>query len=73
MVVVDVTPDTDDLVAGVTAAVFVVIELADVVFDDDYIVVCVVVDSVVVAGLVVVFVVVAVDNAGVHTVAYVDA
>ena len=51
-----------DLVAGVTA---VVVAPADIVFDDNYIFVCVAVD---VAGLVVALVIVAVDYAGVSTV-----
>ena len=49
---VNVTADADDLVA---ATAVVVLALADVVFDDDYIVVGV-------TGLVVVFVVVVADN-----------
>ena len=49
-----------------------VVAFADVVFDDDYIV-CVSVDVVVVAGYVILFVVVAVDDAGVPAVAHVDA
>ena len=64
--------DTANLVAGVTAAVAVVVAFADVVFDDDYIV-CVSVDVVAVAGYVILFVVVAVDDAGVSAVAHVDA
>ena len=47
----DVASDTDGLVAGVTAAVDVVVAFADVVFDDDYIV-CVAVDAVVVVSYV---------------------
>ena len=70
LVEVDVASDTDDLVAGVTAAV-VAVGFADVVFDNDYIH-CVAVDVVVVAGCVVLFVVVAVDDAGVPAAAHVD-
>ena len=70
LVEVDVASDTDDLVAGVTAAVVVAVGFADVVFDNDYIH-CVAVD-VVVAGCVVLFVVVAVDDAGVPAAAHVD-
>ena len=47
----DVASNTDGLVAGVTAAVVVVVAFADVVFDDDYIV-CVAVDAVVVVSYV---------------------
>ena len=50
----DVAANADDLVADVTAAVVVVVALADVVFDNDYIV-CVAVDVAVFCGLVVVF------------------
>ena len=64
MVEVDVTSDTDDLAAGVTAAVVVAVAFVEVVFDYDNIV-CVAVDVVVVAGYVVLFVFVAVDDAGV--------
>ena len=71
LVEVDVASDTDDLVAGVTAAVVVAVGFADVVFDNDYIH-CVAVDVVVVAGCVVLFVVVAVDDAGVPAAAHVD-
>ena len=60
------------LAAGVTAAVVVAVAFADVVFDYDYIV-CVAVDVVVLAGYVVLFVVVAVDDAGVLAAAHVDA
>ena len=48
-----------------------VVTLADVAFDDDYIVVCV--DVAGIGGFVVVFVVVAVDDADVPPVVYVDA
>ena len=72
LVEVEVASDTDDLAAGVTAAVVVAVAFADVVFDYDYIV-CVAVDVVVVAGYVVFFVVVAVDDAGVPAAAHVDA
>ena len=51
MVKVAVATNTDDLVVGVTAAIVVVVELADIVFDDDYIVFCVAVDVVLVAEL----------------------
>ena len=64
MVQVDVASDTDDLVAGVTAAVVVVVAFADVGFNDGYIV-WVAVDVAVVAGFVVLFVGVAVDDNGV--------
>ena len=72
LVEVDVASDTDDLAAGVTAAVVVVVAFADVIFDYEYIV-CVAVDVVAVAGYVVLFVVVAVDDAGVTVAAHVDA
>ena len=72
LVMVDVASDTDDLAAGVTAAVVMVVAFADVVFDYDYIV-CTAVDVVTVAGYVVLFVVVAVDDAGVFAAAHVDA
>ena len=72
LVEVEVASDTDDLAAGVTAAVVVAVAFADVVFDYDYIV-CVAVDVVVLAGYVVLFVVVAVDDAGVIAAAHVDA
>ena len=71
LVEVDVASDTDDLAAGVTAAVVVAVAFAGVVFDYDYIV-CVAVDVVVLAGYVVLFVVVAVDDLGVLAVAHVD-
>ena len=70
LVKVDLASDTDDLAAGVTAAIVVVVAFADVVFDYDYIV-CVAVD-VVVAGYVALFIV-AVDDAGVPAAAHVDA
>ena len=66
LVEVDVASDTDDL------AVFVVVAFAGVVFDYNYIV-CVAVDVAVVAGYVVLFVVVAVDDAGVPVAAHIDA
>ena len=61
-----------DLVAGVAAAA-VVVALVDVVLDDDYVGVCVTIDVYAVADLVVVFVVVAVDDAGVPAVLHADA
>ena len=70
LVEVEVASDTDDLPAGVTAAG--VVAVAGVVFDYDYIF-CVAVDVVVLAGYVVLFVVVAVDDAGVLAAAHVDA
>ena len=69
---VDVAADADDLIAGVTAAVVVIVALADIVFDDNYIFVCVTVDDTVVADLVVVFTVVAINDAGVPAVVHVD-
>ena len=72
LVEVDVASDTDDLVAGVIAAVVVVVAFADVIFDHDYII-CVAVDVVAVAGYIVLFVVVAVDDAGVPVATHVDA
>ena len=72
LVEVDVASDTDDLAAGVIAAVVMVVAFADVIFDYEYIV-CVAVDVVAVAGYVVLFVVVAVDDAGVTVAAHVDA
>ena len=72
LVEVDVASDNDYSVAGVTAAAVVVVALADVVFDDDYIV-CVAADVVVAAGYVFLFVIVAVDDAGVPAVAHVNA
>ena len=71
MVEVVVAADADDLIADVTAAAVVVVALTNVVFDDDY-VVGGAVDVVVIAGLVV-FVVVAVDDAGVPAVFHIDA
>ena len=68
LVEAEVASDTDDLLAGVTAAGIVVV--AGVVFYYDYIV-CVAVDVVVLAGYVL-FVVIAVDDLGVLAVAYVD-
>ena len=73
MVKVAVATNADDLVVGVTASVVVVVALADVIFDDDCIVVCVAIDVVLVADLVVVFVVVAVDDAGALAVVNVNA
>ena len=70
-VTVDVTSDTDDLVAGVTAAVVVVVAFADVVFDNDYIA-CDAVDVVLVADYIALFVVVAIDDARVPAGAHVD-
>ena len=72
LVEADVASDTDDLAAGVTVAVVMVVAFADVVFDYDYIV-CIAVDVVAVAGYVVLFVAVAVDDAGVPAAAHVDA
>ena len=72
LVEVDVASDTDDLTAGVIAAVVMVVAFADVIFDYDYII-CVAVDVVAVAGYVVLFVVVAVDDAGVPVAAHIDA
>ena len=59
LVEVDVASATDDLAAGVTAAVVVVVAFADVALDYDYIV-CPAADVVVFAGYVVFFVVVVV-------------
>ena len=72
LIEVDVASDIDHLAAGVIAAVVVVVAFADVIFDYEYIV-CVAVDVVAVAGYVVLFVVVAVDDAGVTVAAHVDA
>ena len=72
LVEVDVTSDTDDLAAGITAAVAVAVAFADVVFDCDYIV-CVAADVVILAGYVVLFVIVIVDDAGVPAAAHVYA
>ena len=71
LVEVDVASDTDDLVAGVTAAVVVVVAFAAVVFDDDFIV-CVAVDVDGVADYVVLFVVVAVADASVPAASHVN-
>ena len=71
LVEVDVASDTDDLAAGVTAAVVMVVAFVDVVFDYGYIV-CIPID-VVVAGYVVLFVVVAVDGAGFTAADHADA
>ena len=68
MVEVDDAADPDNLVTG-GAALVVFVAFVDVVFDDGYIVVSVAV----VAGLVFVFIVVAVDDAGVPAVVHVDA
>ena len=64
LVEVDVASDTDDLAAGITAAVVVAVAFADVVFDCDYIV-CIAADVVILAGYAVLFVIVIVDYAGV--------
>ena len=72
LVEVEVASDTDDLAAGVTAAIVVAVAFAGIVFYYDYIV-CIAVDVVVVAGYVVLFVVVAVDDAVVLASAHVDA
>ena len=61
------------LFSSVTAVVVVVVALADVLFDDDYTLVCVVVDIAVVASLAVVFAVVTVYDAGVPPVVHVYA
>ena len=58
LVEVDLASDTDDLAAGVTAAVVAIAAFVDVV---------------IVAGYVVLFVVVAADDAGVPAAAYFDA
>ena len=71
LVEVVVAADADDLTADGTAAAVVVVALTNFVFDDDY-VVCGAVDVVAIAGLVV-FVVVAVDAAGVPAVFHIDA
>ena len=71
LVEVEVTSDTDDLAAGVTATIVVAVAFAGVVFDYDYIV-WVAVDVVVLAGYVVLFVVVAADDAVVLDAAHVD-
>ena len=72
LVEAEVSFDTDDLAAGVTVAAVVAVVFTGVVFDYVYIV-CVAVDVVVLAGYVVLFVVVAVDDAGVLAAAHVDA
>ena len=41
LVKVDLAADADGLVAGVTSAVVEIVAIADVAFDDDYTVVCV--------------------------------
>ena len=41
LVKVDLAADADGLVVGVTAAVVEIVAIADVAFDDDYTVVCV--------------------------------
>ena len=50
-----------------------VVALVDVVLDDDYVSVCVTIDVYAVADLVAVFIVVAVDDAGVPAVLHADA
>ena len=72
LVEVDVASDTDDLAAGLTAAVVVAVAFADVVFDCDYIV-CIAADVVILAGYAVLFVIVIVDDAGVPAAAHVYA
>ena len=72
LVEVDVASDTDDLAAGITAAVVVAVPFADVVFDCAFIV-CVAADVVILAGYVVLFVIVIVDDAGVPAAAHVYA
>ena len=72
LVEVDVASDTDDLAAGITAAVVVAVAFADVVFDCDYIA-SVAADVVILAGYVVLFVIVIVDDAGVPAAAHVYA
>ena len=72
LVKVEVASDTDDLAAGVTAAVVLAVAFTGVIFDYDYIV-CGAVDVVVLAGYLVLLVVVAVDDAGVLAAAHVDA
>ena len=72
LVEVDVASDTDDLAAGITAAVVVAVAFADVVFDCDYIV-CIAADVVILAGYAVLFVIVIVDDAGVPAAAHVYA
>ena len=72
LVEVDVASDTDDLAAGITAAVVVAVAFADVVFDCDYIA-CVAADVVILPGYVVHFVIVIVDDAGVPAAAHVYA
>ena len=72
LVEVEVASDTDDLAAGVTAAIVVAVAFAGVVFYYDYIV-CIAVDVVVLAGYVALFVVVAVDDTVVLASAHVDA
>ena len=54
LVEVDLASEADDLAAGVTAAVVLIVAFTDVVFDYDYIV-CGAVDVVVAAGYVVLF------------------
>ena len=72
LVEVDVASDTDDLAAGITAAVVVAVAFADVVFDCDYIV-CIAADVVILTGYAVLFVIVIVDDAGVPAAAHVYA
>ena len=71
LVEVEVVSDTDDLSADATTGVVVAVAFAGVVFNNDYIVF--VVDDVVLAGSFVLFVVIAVDDAGVLAAAHVDA
>ena len=73
MVEVDVAADAVDLLTDAVTAVVMVVALADIVFDNDYIVVGDNFDLAVVAGLAVAFVVVAVDDGGVPAVVHVDA
>ena len=71
LVEVEVVSDTDDLSAGATAGVVVAVAFAGVAFNNDYIVF--VVDDVVLAGSFGLFIVIAVDDAGVLAAAHVDA
>ena len=73
MVEVDVAADAVDLLTDAVAAVVMVVALADIVFDNDYIVVSVNFDFAVVAGLAIAFVVVAVDDGGVPAFAHGEA
>lgn len=65
---VDAAAYADDLVGGVTATDVVVVALADTVFDNDYIIACVVVDVAVAF-----FIVVYAGDAGFSAVVHVDA